>query len=84
MDDASLLNVLLLLDFLNSHGRQHSAYEQQLALDLCKDLMDVNYGLDTKLLILHFMTSFDSSTEDNNDKTQLTTYQQYAAFVKGK
>jgi len=72
LSDATLLDVLLLLDLLNSAGRQDSEYEQELAKSLCNDLIKKKFGLETKLVILHFMKSFDSQN----------TLVQYAAFVE--
>ena len=83
MDEVDLLDLLLLLDFLNSEGRQSSEFEQELATRFCNDLIKMDYEMETKLMILQFMESFDSSMEKKDDKTtNLTTLELYSSHVK--
>ena len=83
MDEVDLLDLLLLLDFLNSEGRQRSEFEQELATRVCNDLIQMDFDLETKLMILKFMESFDSSMEINDDNTaKLTTLELYSSHVR--
>ena len=81
-DEIDLLDLLLLLELLNCDGRQNSEFEQKMAIQICNDLMQMDYGMETKLMILQFMKCFDSSIQGSDDKTkQLTTIEQYSSFV---
>ena len=46
-DEVDLLDLLLLLDFLNSEGRQSSEFEQELATRVCNDLIQMDLGMET-------------------------------------
>merc|ERR1712106_1023119 len=67
-EEVDLLDLLMLLEFLNSGGRQLSEFEQDLATSVCNDLIEMDYGMETKLMILQFMKHFDSSMEELDDE----------------
>ena len=83
-DELDLLDLLLLLDFLNSGGRQESEFEQELAGLVYNDLIEMNYGMDTKLMIFQFMKSFDSSIKNSDDRVanRSTIFQKFSTHVK--
>ena len=53
------LELLRLLDFLTSEGRQDSELEQEMAKRLCDDLKQAKLDLVSKLMIVLFMSNFD-------------------------
>ena len=55
-----MLELLLLLDFLTSEGRQDSEFEQDMAKRVCNDLKEAKLGIVTNLMIVLFMAHFDS------------------------
>ena len=59
-EELNLLELLLLLDFLTSEGRQDSEFEQDMAKRLCDDLKKAKLDIVTNLMIVLFMTHFDS------------------------
>ena len=66
-EDLSQLEFLLLLDFLTSEGRQDSEIEQDMAARLCDDLKNAKLDIITKLMIVLFMTHFDSNNLGYDD-----------------
>ena len=63
-DEMGLLDILLVLDFLNSEGRQDSEFEQDMAKRLIEDLKKMSFSVETQLLIVLFMKNFDKQDED--------------------
>ena len=59
-EELEQLELLLLLDFLTSEGRQLSEYEQEMAEALCDDLKKAKLDVVSKLMIVLFMNNFDS------------------------
>ena len=62
-DELELLDVLLVLDFLKSEGRQNSELEQNMVEVLFDGLENMDFNLDTQLLIVLFMDNFHDKCE---------------------
>ena len=69
-DELELLDVLLVLDFLKSEGRQDSELEQGIVQILFDGLQEMNFDLGTQLLIALFMEYFHDKCERQADYIQ--------------
>ena len=59
-EELDQLELLLLLDFLTSEGRQLSEYEQEMAEELCDDLKKAKLDIISMMMIVLFMNNFDA------------------------